>query len=130
MKRTLFFFGFLAFLMACSTDPRKSLPETGAFGKTIGSEPALQVSQVLAAMDTLSEMPVTVQGTVAEYCKGEGCWLTLKNDQGDNLLIEIKDKAFVLPYGIENKSAIVTGLAMRNMEDSTLSVLAEGVVLK
>ncbi|MFA6262405.1 MAG: DUF4920 domain-containing protein [Bacteroidia bacterium] len=130
MKRFLIFSSLLAFFIACTSDPRKALPETGSYGKTIGNEPVLQVSQVLAAMDTLSEMPVTVEGTVAEYCKGEGCWLTLKNDQGDNLLIEIKDKAFVLPYHIENKSATVTGIAMRNLEDSTLSVLAEGVVLK
>lgn len=130
MKHFLLLCCIPAFLMACSSDPRKALPSTGAYGKPVDTENILTVSQVLAALDTVSEMPVTVEGTVADYCKGEGCWLTLKNDNGDNLLIEIKDKAFVLPYEIEHKSALVSGMATRNPDDSTLSVKAEGILLK
>lgn len=129
MNRTLLILTLGTLLFSCSSDPRKALPSSGDFGILVNDSLVVHVEQVIAGLDTLHEFPVTVTGQVASYCKGEGCWLTLKNDQGDDLLVEIKDKAFVLPYQIDNKTAVVSGLARKDESDSTLSVLADGIRL-
>ena len=79
----------------------------------------------------LLNQPIKIKGTITNYCKGEGCWMELKNDNGKDLFIEVENKAFVLPYKIENKTAIVSGQLVKNSEDSTsYSVVASGILIK
>lgn len=131
---TLCSLGFIflfSFLLACNSDPRKSIPETGSYGKPFTPAALMTVEQVEHLADSSNNVPVQVSGTITNYCKGEGCWLTLKNKDGKDLLIEVKDKAFVLPYHIDGKEAVVNGIAVKGGEsDTTLSVEADGILIK
>jgi hypothetical protein len=132
MKSSLLI-GFVLFtIIGCNNDPRMKLPQTGPYGKTFVESNLVSVGQVTNALDTTNNLAVVVSGTVSEYCKGEGCWLTLKNDDGEDLFVNIKDKAFVLPYNIEGKAVVVNGVAIKDTtnEKTELSIEADGVVLK
>jgi len=92
----------------------------------------LTVEQVISALNTGNDIPVKVTGTIEEYCKGEGCWLTLRNPDGEALFVEVKDKAFVLPHNIEGKTASVNGIAKKDTADGKvqLSIEADGIMIK
>lgn len=96
-------------VMACNNDPRKKLPSTGLFGNAIQENKALTVQEAMPMFSTSSSVDITVTGTIQEYCTGEGCWLTLANPGGAPLFVEIENHAFVLPYHISGKTAIVSG---------------------
>ncbi|MES2558357.1 MAG: DUF4920 domain-containing protein [Bacteroidota bacterium] len=132
MKYFLISLSFVLILAGCSNDPRLKLPQTGAYGVTFSADSTLTVKQVSEALITGNEIPVMVTGTISQYCKGEGCWLTLKNDDGEDLLIEVKDKAFVLPHNIENKMATARGLAKRDTVEGKvqLRVVADGIFIQ
>ncbi|MFN5544315.1 MAG: DUF4920 domain-containing protein [Bacteroidota bacterium] len=120
-------------LISCNNNPRKSLPQTGAFGKTLADTAAMTTEQLMDVMTLTTEMKGNVKGIIDEYCKGEGCWLTLKNSKGDPLMVEIEDKAFVLPYDINGKVAIISGTAITDTtEDGRIEVVmfADGVLIK
>lgn len=122
----------LVLLIACNNDPRAKLPQTGNFGATVTADSAITVNDLLVTMGTQTEANVKVTGLVESYCKGEGCWLTLKNPSGDALFVEIEEKAFVLPHKIDGKVAVVQGKAVKeDIEGKTqVKILANGVLIK
>jgi hypothetical protein len=131
--KTISYFSILLFtliIISCSSDPRAKLQQTGIFGKPFTAETNLDVTQVMNGLDTANNIPVVVQGTISNFCKGEGCWLTLKNPSGKDLLIEVENKAFILPYNIGDKTAIVHGTAVHDASDSSVSVIADGIEIK
>jgi len=133
MKKSILvlFSTLLILLVACNNDPRAKLSQTGSYGIPVHSDKFLGTEEALAYADSLNGKEVYVSGTVDSYCKGEGCWLTLKNNSGEDLFIEVKDKAFVLPYKIENKNAKVVGIVNRDEQDSgKVSILATGITLE
>jgi hypothetical protein len=133
MKKKFLIAVLLFALFSCNNNPRKSLPQTGTFGKTLSDTAAMTTEQLMDMMTLTTEMKGNVRGIIDEYCKGEGCWLTLKNTKGDPLMVEIEDKAFVLPYNINGKEAIVSGTAITDTtEDGSIEVVmfADGILIK
>jgi hypothetical protein len=130
MKNIAFILLTAIALTACTnSDPRLKMPQTGTFGTSFSEDSMVTVEQVIIALNTGNNIPVKVSGTIQEYCKGEGCWLTLKNPDGEALFVEVKDKAFVLPHNIENKTASVMGVAQKDTNGGKVEVkiVAEGI---
>lgn len=123
-----------AFLfVACNTDPREKLPATGSFGQPVKTDTVLTVNEVLTRLTTEPEFPVSATGLIKEYCKGEGCWLTLENQGGEPLFVEVENKVFVLPHHITGKVATVTGTASKTTNDAgktEAKISATGIEIK
>ena len=81
MKKLLTIISCLCFAIACSNDPRSKLPQTGNFGETIENTSASK--DAIAAYNTIEQTDTNETGifcgTIANYCTGEGCWLSLEN---------------------------------------------------
>jgi len=91
-----------------------------------------------------------VQGTIEEVCQMKGCWMTLKNDKGENVRVTFKDYGFFVPKDISGREVIVEGVAKRDKLDeevarhyaedggkeydesmtNTVSFVAHGVLIK
>ncbi len=132
MKKLTFIIATIVMAIACNNDPRLKIPQTGTFGTAFTADTTLTVAQVTEALLVGNNIPVKVTGTISAYCKGEGCWLTLKNDDGEDLFVDVKDKAFVLPHNIENKTAIANGIAVRDTTDGKVqfSIVADGIIIQ
>lgn len=132
MRKLVYAIVLASVVFACNNDPRLKILQTGSFGVAFSTDSTVTVKQVTDALSIGNDLPVTVTGTVTQYCKGEGCWLTLKSEDGEDLFVDVKDKAFVLPYNIENKTAIAHGVAKRDTLEGKiqLSVIADGILLK
>lgn len=130
MKKLLTIISCLFFAFACSNDPRSKLPQTGNFGETI--ENKNYSKEAISAYNTIEQTGISetglFSGTIANYCKGEGCWLSIENGSKQPILVDIEDKAFVLPRKIEGKKAFVKGTMVK---DSTeIKILAKGIVIQ
>jgi len=132
MKTTNILFVTILVFAACNNNPRMKIPQTGNFGNAFTESNPLNVEQLATSLDSNNTFQTQVLGTVSSYCKGEGCWLVLKNNDGEDLFVNVKDKAFVLPYNIEGKTAIVTGIAIKDSSAGKieLSIEAEGIIIK
>lgn len=123
-----------AFLLAaCNNDPREKMAPTGNFGQPFKEDSVLTVNEVLTRLTTEPEFNVTVTGLIKEYCKGEGCWLTLENQGGEPLFVEVENKLFVLPHHIEGKVATVKGRASKTTNDAGKTepmITASGITIK
>lgn len=124
---------FAALVISCNNDPRKNLPATGNFGTEVNEDVAITVNDALVKLNTENEFNATVTGLVSEYCKGEGCWLTLENQGGEPLFVEVENKAFVLPHNIMGKVAVVTGKVTKTTNDAGKTepmITATGILIK
>lgn len=120
-------------LAACNNDPRAKMEPTGTFGQTFKEDSVVTVNEVLTRLNTEQEFNVTVTGLVKEYCKSEGCWLTLENQGGEPLFVEVENKLFILPHHIDGKIATVKGRATKTTNDAGKSeplITASGIIIK
>lgn len=121
------------FIIGCNTDPRKNLPATGSFGAGFTEDSVLTVNDALTRLNTTPEFDAHVTGLIKEYCKGEGCWLTLENTGGEPLFVEVENKLFVLPHHIEGKVAVIKGRVSKTTNDAGKTepkITASGIVIK
>lgn len=132
MKK-LFALFLIATILSCNTNPRDNFQQTGSFGNFVNSDSSQSVAQV---MDLITKhtptATLTVKGTIADYCKGEGCWLTLENHQGQPLFVEVENNAFVLPNNITGKLADVQGrISFDTAQDGSITpkIVANGIVI-
>ena len=57
-----------------------------------------------------------VKGKVAEVCKAEGCWIRLEKADGTNMMVRVKNHAFLMPENIVGKTVLVEGTAVVKTE--------------
>jgi hypothetical protein len=133
MKKLLLIVTIAIGIVGCNNDPRTKLEQTGTFGIAFDTANAMTVENIEELLSVTDNLGLKASGTVKQYCKGEGCWLTLKNTQGEEVLVEVKDKAFVLPYNIDGKTAFINGVAMKDTTDEgkpQIHIVADGIVLQ
>jgi hypothetical protein len=123
MKYKILIFTVILALMACGNNSRSKLPTTGNFGIKVITDSLKTVGDVINLLQTKTETNVNVTGIIEKVCKGEGCWLTLENKVGDALFIEIENKAFILPKGIEGKVAIINGKAIKEQKNGKTEII-------
>lgn len=140
MKRytpVLLIFAFV--LGACGAEqaeaPAAAATQTSSpydtYGEAFSEEGAVPVQAVVAERDRYVGQSVKIEGTVAEVCQMEGCWLTIHAGDGDNVRIlvarkESGDYAFTVPKDISGRRVVVQGtLAEETLLEGTQRHLAE-----
>lgn len=93
---------------------RDSWPHFGAAG-----DPTLAPEVALGALAD-AHGSVVVCGTVDEVCVVKGCWMTLHDADGHELLVRFRDYGFFVPRNASGRRTIVLGTA----QVETLSVEA------
>ncbi len=85
----------------------------------VPSTPAASPTVSIGALDDAADT-ILVEGTIQEVCQTKGCWMTLRDDSGDEVLVRFRDYAFFVPRNAMGRQALVTGRA----DYQTLSVEA------
>ncbi len=125
--KNLLFIALGAILVACNNDPRAKMPSTGSFGEKFEIADEVKVLSTLDLNDTAIFNVYQISGSIEKYCKGEGCWMTLKANNSF-VRVDTKDKKFVLPKNIDGKKAIANGQFIK--EDNELSFEATGIIIE
>ena len=58
---------------------------------------------------------VIVEGTVTGVCQTMGCWLVLRDDQGKELFVQMKDHSFFVPRNAAGHAARAWGRAEKEV---------------
>ena len=130
MKKLFTIISCLFFAFACSNDPRSKLPQTGNFGEKI--ETTNDSKDAITAYNTIELSGINdtgiFSGTITNYCKGEGCWLSLENDSKQPILVDIENKMFVLPRKIEGKKVYIKGTIVE--DGNEIKIVAKGILIQ
>lgn len=124
--KNIFLILISSYLIACNSNSRKNLPKTGSFGEVFNLNDTFYL-----AIDTINQNKKLFKGEISNYCKGEGCWLTLKNENGKPVLVEIQNKSFALPLDINGSEAYIKGEMIHSpSEKYDYKIIATGITIK
>lgn len=111
MKKISVLVPALLFAFAVTAQPPKGDAKSGmTFGEKITADGAITATELAATLTGKEPKEVKVTGEVTEVCKMEGCWIRMKTDKG-NMLIKMKDHAFLVPLALNGKTVVVNGVA-------------------
>ncbi|RYZ48850.1 MAG: DUF4920 domain-containing protein, partial [Sphingobacteriales bacterium] len=110
MKKLLF---LSSLALALCTAASAQNGTTTVYGTTFSTQDAAmspgRLPWLMKDKQTLPDF--SMSGSVSEVCQTEGCWMRLRTQSNieDDVLIKVKDHAFVLPQNINGKRASVSG---------------------
>ena len=110
------YFTLLLLAFACSAPTEKF---TG-HGDEITPGDAMTAVEFLNQVD-IAESTFKVRGTIEEVCQMKGCWMTLKNESGENVRVTFKDYGFFVPKDVSGKDVIIEGLAKKEVLDEEVA---------
>jgi hypothetical protein len=93
------------------------------FGAKITEEGAIALAELKGAMGEKKELSTKVMGEVEAVCQKKGCWMNIKNAEGESMRVTFKDYAFFMPMDCSGKTAIVEGMA--KIEETSIADLKE-----
>ncbi|SJN33240.1 hypothetical protein FM107_07695 [Sphingobacterium sp. JB170] len=97
----------LSFAQQEITQPSKGVQ----YGKKIDGADAITVSELSEKLKSAGKFSGQVKGKVVEVCKKKGCFLTLKRDNGETVMVRFTDYAYFVPEDIIGKTVAVEGRA-------------------
>ena len=82
-----------------------------AFGEAFTPQDVTPYEELAEKMTEGEELPATVRGTVSGVCQAKGCWMTITQADGEEMMVKFKDYGFFVPKDITGREVIMHGKA-------------------
>lgn len=93
------------------------------YGEKITPDSSVAVSELAVLMGDKTELNCKVSGEIEAVCQKKGCWMDIKNPNGEAVRITFKDYGFFMPKDAAGKKAIMLGVA--KVEETSIADLQE-----
>jgi uncharacterized protein YdeI (BOF family) len=90
------------------------------FGAEVTTDKAVTVEDMVKSLEAGKKTDVKVEGVVVEVCAAEGCWLRMKNGEG-NIMVRMKDHKWFVPTALNGKKVVLEGTA--EIKETTVAML-------
>lgn len=81
------------------------------YGKKLTVKEKTKISDILAEPEKFAGKKVLIEGTVAEVCEVQGCWIKIKSDEtSDQIRFKVNDGEIVFPKNATGKTALAQGI--------------------
>ena len=112
MKKLLFIAGVSLFAGIFESNAQSGWSK---YGKEFKIENVETMQSLARVMSDKKEAEVKLEGRISQVCQAEGCWMKLKNNNGDDVFVKFKDHEFVIPKDMAGRAAIVSGIAKKKV---------------
>ncbi|WP_020534592.1 DUF4920 domain-containing protein [Lewinella cohaerens] len=82
-----------------------------SFGAEFTPEAVIAYQDLSAKVTDTDSMAITVRGKVSEVCQSKGCWMSITNGDGEDMMVRFKDYGFFMPKDIAGREVIMNGKA-------------------
>ena len=125
MKKIVSILAITLALVSCKDNDKK--PETQEIEKqevnytSVGMEindadalPAARMAEHYKAMKVGDTVNSKMIGKVEEVCQSKGCWMKVDLENGEQVMVKLKDYAFFMPKDLAGKEVVLNGKAFVN----------------
>ena len=125
MKNFLFSILLISLLTACESSPKN-------LGEQFAVKNPVSVNDVLTQLNSNnSAKDLQIEGKIEKSCMSEGCWFTIKDAGGAEILFDIKDKAFKVPTNSPGKTVIaLADAAQDSSSEQKFTLSVRGLLFK
>lgn len=99
-------------IFSCSSTPEIKYQ---SFGEKIDEKGAIGLTQLNQIFQSKDSAEVKFTADIDAVCQMKGCWMTIKNESGDDIRVTFKDYGFFVPKDASGKSTIINGVAKRKI---------------
>jgi uncharacterized lipoprotein YajG len=130
MKNLIYLLFATIYLTACQST-------TNQLGEKFVVKNPITVDDVISQLNTnYSIKDVQVEGKITKSCMSEGCWFTINDASGKEILFDVKDKKFRVPINSPDKLVVVLAdaqldtTAAGDEKNSKYKLSAKGLLFK
>jgi len=104
-----------AMLFAAFTYAQQSTIKPAAagvtYGKAVTKEKAISLASLNQELKKDTVYTGKIAGEVTEVCTKKGCFMKLKQANGEDVMVRFKDYAYFMPQNIVGKKVVIEGVA-------------------
>ena len=87
----------------------------GNYGAAISAKGAFPAGKLPKKLNKEESVDATIKGEIIEVCQSKGCWMTIDMGNEEQLRVKFKDYGFFVPKGAAGKTAIIKGVANKEV---------------
>lgn len=111
MKRILLAGALLCALLSTRAQSTAAAAEKGVqYGAPVTAEGAVAANDIDSKIKN-DQFTGKIKGKVTDVCLKKGCWMKIKKDDGENIMVTFKDYEFFMPANIVDKEVVIAGTA-------------------
>ncbi|MDQ3534859.1 MAG: DUF4920 domain-containing protein [Bacteroidota bacterium] len=96
------------------------------YGNKIDESGSIAAPKIKNLLEENDSLQLKVEGAVIEVCQKKGCWMNVDIGGGETMKVVFKDYEFFVPLDVAGKSAILEGVAKKEITSvATLRHYAE-----
>lgn len=124
--KSIFYSFFLLGLMTACQSTTKQLGEPFTVSKPISVDEA-----ILQLNATTSINDIQIEGKIEKSCMTEGCWFTIKDMSGTEIVFDVKDNKFKVPTNSPGKTAVILADLSKDSTTEQKTILSvKGMMFK
>ena len=125
MKRSLIIVLLLSIFAACETSSKQ-------LGVKFSEKNTITVDDLIARINTNPVVnDIQISGKIDKSCRSEGCWFTVKDKDGAEILFDVKDKLFKVPTNSPGKSVVILeDAAQDSTTEQKFTLSVKGIMFK
>lgn len=126
MIKKIFYALVLVNIIAACESTTKNLGEQFTVQKPVS------INEVLTQLQSNNSLKdIQIEGTIEKSCMSEGCWFTIKDTNGTEILFNVKDKKFKVPTNSPGKVAILLADAAQDTtSEQKVDIEVKGLMFK
>ncbi len=81
------------------------------FGEKIDAKGITPIKEVISQLSPDKEVQAKIKGDITAVCQMKGCWMRVKDMEGNEFFVRFKDYGFFMPKDAAGKTAVLRGKA-------------------
>jgi len=115
----------LALFIGCGSEQTEEQFTWYTYGGDITEQEILTVSDAVAKLDEIADVPVVVEGKITQVCQSRGCWMVIQDNES-SVRVRFADYGFFVPWESAGKTVRAQGtLKIETVSEETARHWAE-----
>lgn len=125
MKSLIYALLLMGIMTACDSTTKN-------FGEHFVAQNPVSIDDVIRQLKTNPTLNnVQIEGKIEKNCMSEGCWFTIKDTNGTEILFDVLDKKFKVPTNSAGKHAIILAdIRQDSSSEQKFAVSVKGLMFK
>ncbi|MBL1410903.1 DUF4920 domain-containing protein [Sphingobacterium faecale] len=99
------------------------------YGKSVEKKNAISIQKLESALQGKSDYTGQIEGQVVEVCKSKGCYMAIKRDGAEPIMVRFKDYGYFVPQDLVGKTVVIEGKAKTKEPKGDITFIADGVLV-
>lgn len=99
------------------------------YGKAVEKKNAISVKSLESTLKDKDNFTGKIEGQVVEVCKSKGCYMALKREGAEPIMVRFTDYSYFVPQDLVGKTVVVEGKAKSKDPKGDISIVADGVLV-